>query len=397
MHYTKTTFAALGFAAISSAHMIMNTPVPYGKSTLNNSPLAADGSDFPCKLRGTTFAMEDPSNVMAVGSSQNLAFTGSAVHGGGSCQISIAMLPSGTTLSTLSDSDAKSLSFKVIHSIQGGCPEQGVVGNSLTSDSADAVDPSTYNFTIPASVPAGNATLAWTWFNKIGNREMYMNCAPVTITSSSSKRDTSAFTSLPDMFVANVGNQCTSQDSKDLVFPDPGDSLVLLGGSTASSALATPTGAGCAAKVVATGATSAAATTAAPATSAPAATTAAGGVFVTVPAASSAAQAPATSVAATTPVVVATSAAASAAPTGTTGSGSAIAAGTACTSEGMFNCIAGTSFQQCASGSWSAVQSVADGTACTPGQSMDITITAAKRDIKHFPREHLRRHMQRSN
>jgi len=32
----------------------------------------------------------------------------------------------------------------------------------------------TYSFTIPTSLPTGTATIAWTWFNKVGNREMYM-------------------------------------------------------------------------------------------------------------------------------------------------------------------------------------------------------------------------------
>lgn len=52
-------------------------------------------------------------------------------------------------------------SFGVIHSVIGGCP--------LAFD---------YTFTVPAGVPAGkNVLLGWTWFNKVGNREMYMNCA----------------------------------------------------------------------------------------------------------------------------------------------------------------------------------------------------------------------------
>ncbi len=79
-------------------------------------------------------------------------------------------------------------------------------------------------------VPTGDYTLAWTWFNKIGNREMYMNCAPVTVTGASGKtkrrahgqrhshgasvsKRASAMSSLPNMFVANIGNGCSTAES----------------------------------------------------------------------------------------------------------------------------------------------------------------------------------------
>jgi hypothetical protein len=401
--------------------MKMATPVPFGKSTLNNSPLLADGTDFPCKQRTGVYDAEGASNTMAIGASVPLSFIGSATHGGGSCQISV----------TYDESPTKSSTFKVIHSIEGGCPIKGVAGNN--GDSASAVDPDTYSFTIPSSLPTGTAVLAWTWFNKVGNREMYMNCAPITITGASSKRsqeayddlmtlnttqfmerDTAAFDALPNMFVANVNNECTTIDSEDTKFPDPGDSLELDGTATATPVLAT--GAGCGSTVAGASGTagSVAATSAASvATSAPAVASSApavsGGVFATV-ASSANTQASATSApvaassVAASPVVasspVASVAASSAAPasTGTTGTGSAIAAGTACTTAGMWNCIDGTSFQQCASGTWSAVQEMAAGTVCTAGQTMNIDIVAGKpkRAIR-FSTEHVRRHVHRSS
>ena len=50
-----------------------------------------------------------------------------------------------------------------------------------------------------------------------------MNCAAVTITGGSG----SGLGSLPDMFVANVGNGCTSnlEPSGDLEFPNPGEDV----------------------------------------------------------------------------------------------------------------------------------------------------------------------------
>ncbi|KAG0646458.1 hypothetical protein D0Z07_7578 [Hyphodiscus hymeniophilus] len=440
MLYTTTIASVLGLASVSSAHMIMNTPVPFGKSTLNNSPLAADGSDFPCKQRTGVYSAEGASNTMAIGSSQPLSFVGSATHGGGSCQISV----------TYDENPTKSSSFKVIHSIEGGCPIKGVAGNN--GDSASAVDPDTYSFTIPSSLPTGTAVLAWTWFNKIGNREMYMNCAPITITGASSKRseddlddlmtrnatqfverDTAAFDALPDMFVANVGNGCGTVDSADLKFPAPGDSLELDGTATATPVA--PTGS-CASAVAAASGTAGAAAPAvtSEASAAPVAASSAptvpGGVFATVassadvpsaatsvPVAASSVEAspvvassPATPASAAassveaSPVVAPSAAAsvaassASPASTGTIGTGSAIVAGTACTTEGMWNCIGGSSFQQCASGTWSVVQQLAAGTSCTSGQTMNIDIVAIvapkpKRAIR-FSAEHVRRHVQ---
>jgi hypothetical protein len=81
---------------------------------------------------------------------------------------------------------------------------------------------------------------ARTWFNELGNREMYMNCAVVTISGGKRRRrsfedDASDFgngttndlapragLSGPTIFIANIGNGCTTVDSRDVVFPSPG-------------------------------------------------------------------------------------------------------------------------------------------------------------------------------
>ncbi|PQE28077.1 glycoside hydrolase protein [Rutstroemia sp. NJR-2017a WRK4] len=383
-------FGVIGLAALANGHMIMNTPVPYGKSTLNSSPLAADGSDFPCKQRTGVYDAEGADNVMTLGGSYELAFTGSAVHGGGSCQVSITYDEKPTAKST----------FKVIKSYIGGCPMRGIAGNN--GNNAAAVDPDTYNFTIPADLPAGKGTLVWTWFNKIGNREMYQNCAPVTLSGGSSKRDVIAerdntfYNSLPDMFVANIGNGCGTADSLDVVFPNPGTAVDYDGGAT-STATAAPTGS-CQA---ATGGNSPATATAVPtsAAAAPVASSSAsalsGGVFATVAPSASASAASVSAASATVAPAASAAPASSAAPveassvasaaapastgstgttgtTGITGSGAQLTG--ACTSEGEFNCIGGSSFQQCASGTWSVVQAMAAGTTCTSGQSKSLTI-----------------------
>lgn len=383
--------AVLAFTSYVSAHMLLAKPKPY--AGVINSPLNADGSNFPCQLKyddSTTAATS-----IALGSTQPLDFTGGATHGGGSCQISI----------TYDDPPTKSSTFKVIQSIEGGCPTKNNAGN--IGDDASSPDPDTYSFTMPTNLPTGKAILAWTWFNKVGNREMYMNCAPIDITSGSSKRselmerDTAAYDALPNMFTANILNigsdSCKTTEGVDILFPNPGSSISKPG---LQANLGPPVG--CAAAVSqAPGSSGAAATSPAAPTS-----TDAPGVFATTAAASShvattmATSVIATSAATSAASVAATSAApaasASTSPASSPGAAGAMTAGTACTPEGLWNCIGGTSFQQCASGTWSVVQSLAAGTQCKPGQSSAINITASKRTIR-FSSEHVRRHLHRAS
>ncbi|EME42943.1 hypothetical protein DOTSEDRAFT_72390 [Dothistroma septosporum NZE10] len=229
--FSNTIFiaaVACGLLATSvNAHMVITSPVPYGQDSLTNSPLEADGSDFPCKQRAGVYDMTTM-NTMAVGVPQTLKFKGGATHGGGSCQLSI----------TTDQQPSKSSKWKVIHSIIGGCPN-GAVGNA--NGSPDYDQNPTFEFSIPKDVPNGKYTLAWTWFNKIGNREMYMNCAPLTVTGGSSKNKRSLDT-LPDMFVANIGNGCTVAESQDFVFPQCG----LYAETAAKTALGSSTSGTCA-------------------------------------------------------------------------------------------------------------------------------------------------------
>lgn len=191
-------------AATASAHIIMTDPEPFGD--MINSPIG-DGNPFPCqgKTSGTV-------NPMELGSSPNLAFQGSTVHAGGSCQISL----------TYDEVPSENSAWKVITSYEGGCPARGQTGN-LTPESAELPVPDKYNFTVPADIPAGKATLAWTWMNKSGGvREFYMNCASVELTGSGGNE--AAFQALPDMAVANVPtvNSCTTTEGSDYTFENPG-------------------------------------------------------------------------------------------------------------------------------------------------------------------------------
>ncbi|KAL4925081.1 putative extracellular protein [Aspergillus undulatus] len=206
------TYAVALLASSSYGHVQMSNPFPIRSPLDTNStgqkdysytnPLSTSGSDYPCKGYA-----KDPFNAAATyapGSEYTLELQGSATHGGGSCQIALSY--------------DQGESFSVIHSILGGCP--------LTKKS--------YQFTIPADAPSGEALLSWTWFNKVGNREMYMNCAQVTIGGSGARKDgftevakSEAFSSLPPIFIANVNGpgQCTTTEGEEVNFPLPGPSI----------------------------------------------------------------------------------------------------------------------------------------------------------------------------
>ncbi|OJD22982.1 hypothetical protein ACJ73_05663 [Blastomyces percursus] len=184
-------------AGSAFAHIEMSHPAPFRSRHGSGgnvdysmtSPLLADGSDFPCKGYHHD-SVSKPSATYKAGGSGDIKLEGTATHGGGSCQISLSYDQGNT--------------FRVIESIIGGCP--------LNKQ---------YGFKIPSNAPSGEALLAWTWFNKIGNREMYMNCAPVVIEGGNGDR--AAFDKLPEIYIANVGNGKTTIEGEDVQFPNPGE------------------------------------------------------------------------------------------------------------------------------------------------------------------------------
>jgi len=198
-------FALVAFASSVLAHVEMQDPPPFrskfnkliDQSTVdfdNNAPLKPNGSEFPCKgfvQDFTTSPAGDSTATWAAGSPQTLTLFGSAIHNGGSCQLSLSY-DQGKT-------------FRVIKSIEGNCA-------SLENK---------FDFTVPADAKNGKAIFAWTWFNHTGNREMYMNCAAVDITGSG----TSTLDDHPEIFTANIGGDCTTTEGDDIQFPNPGSDL----------------------------------------------------------------------------------------------------------------------------------------------------------------------------
>jgi hypothetical protein len=377
----------------------MVNPVPYNFDSSDNSPLEAAGSNFPCKITGDYTVTKE--NYMVKGETQSMTFHGGTTHGGGSCQISL----------TSDRAPSNSTTWSVIMSIEGGCMDE-TESNSNIGTSATMVTPFSPNFTIPDSIDAGEYTIAWTWFNRIGSREMYMNCAPITITESSSskKRSESAAvekrsSEFPPLFIANI-NGCLTEEMYDIRFPNPGNTIEYLGPSghliasdtnvcysgsvtwgTAGHSTTTASG---------SSQSSSTTTTATTATTAKVTAEASVRTSLTLAVPSQNVEAgKATEITPTTTtsfVSVNTSSADESSISGSASSSSSGALTGSCSQQGYWNCISGTSFQRCAGGTWTPAQPMPDGTECIAGQSKDLAINAVSVTFQTLDEKHLRTH-----
>ncbi|KAJ4354819.1 hypothetical protein N0V95_003504 [Ascochyta clinopodiicola] len=322
---TKTTLfaAVLAMASTTSAHMFIENPVPF--AGVAKDPLLESGANFPCQVGSGGAYKITTMNEWTVGSDVTVTFPKdqTATHGGGSCQISVTKDKEPTSASK----------WKVIHSIEGGCPSTGSANGGLLG---------TFGFKVPTALPEGQLTMAWTWFNKVGNREMYMNCAPIKV--SGGKGD--GFDSLPDMAIANIkvpgACKAPTTEGSDYTFANAGDSVAKLGtgpfvelcGGAASEGGSTG------------GSAPASSGSADPGPAAP--------------------KEPATTPAPTTPTAPSTG--------GSTGGGST-GGGSACSDNGAIVCNGDSQFGICSNGQvvW---QPVASGTKCSNG-------AIARRDFTH--------------
>jgi len=209
MLFRATIVALTSLAATAYAHIaVIDPPVLRGSTNTNPgvnidfnmvAPLEANGSNFPCKGYQSDVGSPAGASTVTYTPGQSATFTlqgVEAAHNGGSCQVSLSF-DNGAT-------------WKVIKSF---------IGNCVRSQGGNVFDANqTYDFTIPADTKSGDALWAWSWFNQSGNREMYMNCAAVTIAGAG----TSTLNDKPDMFVANVNNGCGTAEGTDVEFPNPG-------------------------------------------------------------------------------------------------------------------------------------------------------------------------------
>ncbi|KAF2771696.1 hypothetical protein EJ03DRAFT_250225, partial [Teratosphaeria nubilosa] len=208
MSFTKFTTAAALAANIFSAanaHLIMQNPVPFGVDTLDNSPLVdaaigSSGSNYPCKQRTGVYDITAMNN-MKVGDTQLLDFKGSASHGGGTCEL----------VYTTDLEPTANTTFKLFQTYQGNCP--------TSSDGNGGTNP--FTFTLPQGTPNGRMTLAWIWYNYEGNREIYMNCAPLHVTGGSDTKD--FYDSLPNAYIINLpSSSCSTPENEAVIIPNPG-------------------------------------------------------------------------------------------------------------------------------------------------------------------------------
>lgn len=198
--FAKLAVAAAVVVPFARAHMEMVDPPAlrnqknpqYKDSPLIDysykAPMDFAGNQFPCKgYIGDVGTVATAGATVNAGSTFPVQLSGGAVHGGGSCQFSFSY---------------DMVNFGVVHEIIGNCPM------------ADQK----FDVPIPAEMPSGkNVVFAWTWFNKVGNREMYMNCAVVDVLG------TSGAIELPQMFRANTygEGECRTPEGVDVDFNNP--------------------------------------------------------------------------------------------------------------------------------------------------------------------------------
>lgn len=151
-------FLQIGIAPIN-AHIFMRDPpsrrnkysqeyVSQGNVDYNiMAPLYFDGSTYPYPCKGFP---KGPSTKTINGNKVSVTLEGSATHGGGHCQFGV----------TYDDSK-----FVVLRTVTDNCLTGGM----------------TYDFDLPSNIPSGDITVFWTWVNRIGNREYYMECADITV------------------------------------------------------------------------------------------------------------------------------------------------------------------------------------------------------------------------
>ena len=87
--FIKTLISLYNKAILVRVYMKIDTPILYGRSTLNNSPLLANSTNFPYKLWPSVYTAKGASNIFPLGSTYPLKFTGQAVYSGSSYQVLI--------------------------------------------------------------------------------------------------------------------------------------------------------------------------------------------------------------------------------------------------------------------------------------------------------------------
>ena len=152
MHFTlATVFAATTFLQVpllANAHLIITTTQGAYLGDQNSDPVHISGFNFPCAVSSfDNVNGEGPTLVPGMGS--NIQLLGTAVHSGGSCQISI----------TYDSPPNKDSNWRVIKSFEGGCPVKHTGNLDESLGVYNKLPPLEY--TVPQGLHSGAATIAW--------------------------------------------------------------------------------------------------------------------------------------------------------------------------------------------------------------------------------------------
>ncbi len=212
---SRTLLASFGYFAISEAHMKMAQPKPFAASI--NSPLAPDGSNFPCQSNGGAFSGTPPRWPWARPS----RFRSS---GRLSMAAVLARFPS-PTMPIPPKAVCGRLFTQSRAAARPSC-KPGTWERTLKLPTLSRT-PSRFRRTFPLApqLSRGHGSTA------LENREYYMNCAPISLTGSSGSK--ANYDALPDMLIANInvagGASCATQEESTTCTPTP---VLLLTDST---------------------------------------------------------------------------------------------------------------------------------------------------------------------
>ncbi|XTI90768.1 lytic polysaccharide monooxygenase [Cenococcum geophilum] len=114
--------------------------------------------------------------------------------------------------------------------IIGGCPSN-ITGNLIANINGNGA--AVFQYTLPKGMLNNQYTLGWTWFNKVGNREIYINCTLITVTSGGN--DNLVIEKLLNIFVANIPFKTYNiPENFNYQFPNPADISTSLSRNCAS-------------------------------------------------------------------------------------------------------------------------------------------------------------------
>lgn len=215
----KSLSLLFGLGAVS-AHMEMKYPVTR-KSKLNKfytgdeidyDMTAPLGDIYPFPCRG--YKAGPVSDTYSAGDSISVQLDGGASHNGGHCQWSLSY---------------NDVDFAVIKTVMGTC----------------MVDTNNYQVQIPKDAPEGKVTLAWSWINRSGNREYYMNCADIYIKGSPNGHvvgskmlvaDLPGLFEFPEGFANDYGSDLYAKQPTITISPSGGSAYPTSSPSSSSSA-----------------------------------------------------------------------------------------------------------------------------------------------------------------